>query len=328
MFVGFALFEAVDDDGRVESFLIFPTDTPHVVADRIADLRGMPGSQQADIGPLRFYVEDGGLRIQRLVGQYGPSVFARSPRGIELRIEHHAMPIAEHTVGYYSLLLPTGFSGHVHTSFQRSHTRWLEDTSRLLISGEILDARGHLTKDLEAWAQLHPGEPDSHVRRIRSTEVYADWTDGPHHNNVRSFIRAANAGLSDTATGLFICHSSEDKAFARRLAVALAGSGFKVWIDEAEIRIGDSLIGKIEAGITDATHLVAIMSNASVDSRWCQEELRMALSRQIAGRNISVLPVLLEHCELPGFLQEKKYADFRDQGSFDQSVSDLVAAIT
>jgi TIR domain len=329
MFVSFALFESVDAAGRVESFLVFPTDAPHVVVDRLRDVHGMSTEHQVDLGPLRFYATEAGLKIRRLVGQYGRPVFARIEDRIRLDIEHRALPIAENTMGYYALLLPEEFCGDVHPSF-KAGMHWLSDTRRLLVSGEILDHRGYLTKDVAIRVDLREGaEPDASVPRIKSTQVCADWGGGgPHHNGVRKFIRAANASLSSPAIGVFICHSHEDKPFARQLAVAIAGSGFKVWLDEAEIRVGESLIAKIEAGITDATHLVAVISRASVTSRWCQEELRMALSRQIQGKGIAVLPVVVDDCELPGFLQEKKYADFRQARNFDHSLGELTTALT
>jgi hypothetical protein len=229
-------------------------------------------------------------------------------------------------MGYYTLLLPQGFYGPVRPSL-KAGLHWLTDTRRLLVSGEILDHRGYLAKDVEILADLRKGaQPDPNVPRIKSTEVYSGG--GPNHTTVRAFIRAANASMSASAQGIFLCHSCEDKSFARKLAIALAGDGFKIWIDEAEIRVGDSLIGKIEAGIMEATHLVAIISKASVTSRWCREELRMALGRQIGGKNITVLPVVIEDCELPGFLQEKKYADFRNARHFEKSIKELTAALT
>ena len=329
MFLSFALFEAIDAAGGVESFLVFPTDAPHMVVDRLRDVRGMSSEQQVDLGPLRFYTTDAGLKVRRLVGTYGSPVFDIWADRIRLEVEHSALPIADGTMGYYALLLPPDYCGHIHSSVKTKLT-WLSDTRRLFVSGEILDHRGYLTKDIRVSAELRKGmEPDSSVQRINSTQVYADWrSGGPHHTSIRAFIRAANASISPSAAGVFICHSNEDKPFARKLAVAIAGTGHKVWLDEAEIRIGESLIAKIEAGITEATHLVAILSRDSVASRWCQEELRMALNRQIRGKNIAVLPVIVDDCELPGFLQEKRYADFRNANAFDKSLSELAAALT
>src|SRR5579872_188580 len=327
MFLTFALFDALDANGKVESFLVFPTDGAAVVVDRLRDVRGVTSDKQVDLGALRFYADEAGLKIRRLVSHYGSPVFQCFGDSIRLDIEHTALPIADGTMGYYALLLPQDFYGRVHTSLKASH-HWFTDTRRLLVSGEILNHQGYLTKEVQVHGELRRGvDPDPDVPRIKSTEVYADWSSGPHHNNVRSFIRAANASLSDAAVGVFVCHSSVDKPFARKLAIALAGAGFKVWIDEAEIRVGDSLIAKIESGVTGATHLVAVISSASLSSRWCQEELRMALARQIGGKNITVLPVVVDDCEPPGFLQEKKYADFRNFRQFEESVKELSAAL-
>nr|WP_285860686.1 MULTISPECIES: toll/interleukin-1 receptor domain-containing protein [Paenibacillus] len=47
-------------------------------------------------------------------------------------------------------------------------------------------------------------------------------------------------------------HSSKDKFFVRKLAEKLNEYGVKVWIDEAEIKVGDSSIEKISAGVKDS----------------------------------------------------------------------------
>ena len=58
-------------------------------------------------------------------------------------------------------------------------------------------------------------------------------------------------------TSIFLSHSHVDKPFVRRLASDLIDSGVKVWLDEAEILIGDSLIEKIGTG------------DRSYSFRWC-----------------------------------------------------------
>jgi TIR domain-containing protein len=69
-------------------------------------------------------------------------------------------------------------------------------------------------------------------------------------------------------------------------------------------------VGKISEGLKDADYLVVVLSQASVSSRWVEQELNAALTNQIAGKGI-VLPVLLEDCELPMLLRKRLYADFR-----------------
>jgi len=40
---------------------------------------------------------------------------------------------------------------------------------------------------------------------------------------------------------LFLSHSSKDKPFVRLFCEDLEAAGFKVWLDEVQLRIGDSL---------------------------------------------------------------------------------------
>lgn len=327
MFLSFAMFETIDANGKSESFLIFPTDSPTVPVDRIRDIRGLPNPNEVDLGSLRFYVDDGGLKVRRIVSAYREPVFRKDGDFIDFRIEHSALPIAPDTVGYYSLLLPPNYYGEVETSLERE-THWLSDAKRLLISIELYDHKNNkFAHSISIRGALqHDSLVPSSVSQISSSEVYKGWS-GPKHNSISNFIRAANASLTNNTPGVFLSHSSADKKFTRKLAIALAGSGLKVWIDEAEIGIGDSLIEKIESGILGSKYLIAVLSKNSTTSRWCTEELRMAMARQITQKGIAVLPVLIEDCDIPGFLQEKKYSDFRNTRQFDNAVKDLCAAI-
>jgi tetratricopeptide (TPR) repeat protein len=114
-------------------------------------------------------------------------------------------------------------------------------------------------------------------------------------------------------SSIFLSHNHADKPFARRLAQDLQAAGARVWLDEREIKLGDSLIEKIRQGIDEMEYFGAILSKHSVQSRWVQEELDTAMSLQIEGKRIKVLPLVIEDCELPGFLKGKLYADFRNK---------------
>ena len=169
--------------------------------------------------------------------------------------------------------------------------------------------------------------PPPAIPKISSRDLYSDGGSGLRYNVVLDYIRAANASLANESPGVFLCHSSVDKPFIRRLGMALVNNGVRVWVDEAEIRVGDSLIGKIESGISGSKYLIAALSNNSVNSQWCAEELRIAIDRQIAQKGLIVLPVLIEECEIPSFLQKNRFADFRNADDFDQAVAELCAAI-
>ncbi|NGP90259.1 toll/interleukin-1 receptor domain-containing protein [Fodinibius halophilus] len=110
---------------------------------------------------------------------------------------------------------------------------------------------------------------------------------------------------------IFLSHSSSDKSFARRLGNVLRGKNFKVWIDEAEIKVGDSLIEKISEGIDSTDYLVVVLSKESCKSEWVKREVNIALTQEINQKKVKVLPCVIEECNIPPFLLDKKYADFK-----------------
>lgn len=71
----------------------------------------------------------------------------------------------------------------------------------------------------------------------------------------------ALSGVSQL-TSVFLSHSHADRPIARRLAADLRRAGHAVWIDEAEINIGDSLIEKIREGLDQVDFVAAIISSA------------------------------------------------------------------
>lgn len=61
----------------------------------------------------------------------------------------------------------------------------------------------------------------------------------------------------------FISHASEDKSsVARPLANMLSERGVRVWVDESEIRVGDSLRNKIDEGLSHSEFGVIVLSHS------------------------------------------------------------------
>jgi len=123
---------------------------------------------------------------------------------------------------------------------------------------------------------------------------------------------------------IFLSHNAKDKPFVRRIAEDLKQYGLRVWVDEAEINVGDSLIKKVSEGIDTTDYLGVVISRNSVKSNWVQKELSLAMSKEIASKKVVVLPLLLEHCELPEFLRDKLYADFTDESRYPYELARLL----
>lgn len=75
---------------------------------------------------------------------------------------------------------------------------------------------------------------------------------------------------------VFLSHASEDKDdVARPLAICLQELGLRVWYDEFELRIGDNLVAKLNAGIRSSRFGILVLSKAFLAKRWTIHELNM-----------------------------------------------------
>jgi TIR domain len=90
---------------------------------------------------------------------------------------------------------------------------------------------------------------------------------------------------------VFISHASEDKdSVARPLANHLKELGLKVWLDEHEIHIGDSLRAKLDAGLAKSRFGIVILSPSFFSKRWPKAELDGLVARETEGTKV-VLPI-------------------------------------
>ena len=87
-------------------------------------------------------------------------------------------------------------------------------------------------------------------------------------------------------------HASEDKAdVARPLAQALAERGLRVWLDEQELTLGDSLNQRINEGLARSRFGVVILSRQFFAKAWPRRELDGLVARETAEGVKVILPV-------------------------------------
>jgi hypothetical protein len=90
---------------------------------------------------------------------------------------------------------------------------------------------------------------------------------------------------------VFISHASEDKAsVARPLTELLQHAGLKVWLDENELTLGDSLSRKIDEGLDRSAYGVVVLSKEFFKKGWPTHELAGLTARHVGGRKV-ILPV-------------------------------------
>jgi hypothetical protein len=90
---------------------------------------------------------------------------------------------------------------------------------------------------------------------------------------------------------VFIAHASEDKdAVVRPLANALKNENLRVWYDEFELRIGDSLRRRIDLGIANSRVGLVVLSHSFIAKGWSNYELDGIVTRAVTGEQI-LLPI-------------------------------------
>ncbi len=127
----------------------------------------------------------------------------------------------------------------------------------------------------------------------------------------------------------FISHTwrEGEHHFAMRLAKALKQKRIRVWIDENQIVPGVHIKEIIEKGIRhDSDAFLFVMSPESLNSEMCTCELNLAIN-QMEEHGKPIVPVLFKECDIPDFLRNICYADFRNSLYFDAALKRLTEGI-
>jgi hypothetical protein len=91
-----------------------------------------------------------------------------------------------------------------------------------------------------------------------------------------------------------LCHASDDKpGVADPLAAALRARGLRVWLDRAEILVGDVLTQKIDDGLAHARFGAVMISQAVLarETTWVRRELDALAAREADEGRVVVLPI-------------------------------------
>jgi transcriptional regulator with XRE-family HTH domain len=141
--------------------------------------------------------------------------------------------------------------------------------------------------------------------------------------------------LQNFRRDVFISHRSTDKVWVRYLAqelekVNVAGSPIRTWVDEAEIRPGQSITGEVNKALETSRFVALVLTPDYFQSPsgWTDAEWQAALFKDPAGRQGRVVPLLVKDCPyIPALLRHLNMVDFRDKRDFQQALTRLVSAI-
>lgn len=131
-----------------------------------------------------------------------------------------------------------------------------------------------------------------------------------------------------SAPKVFVSHASEDKdRFVIEFARRLRENGVDAWLDQWEMKPGDSLVDKIfEEGLKDARAVIVVLSTVSVQKPWVREELNNSVVNRIR-RGTRLIPVVIDDCEVPESLRSTLWQKIDDVADYDQSLQRILSAI-
>ena len=109
---------------------------------------------------------------------------------------------------------------------------------------------------------------------------------------------------------VFLSHSSKDKTVVRAVAERLRSDGLRVWLDDWEIRPGDSIPAKIEEGLEHSRVLVLSMSANAFGSDWAQLEAGTFRFRDPLNKERRFIPLRLDDAPIKSSLAQFLYINW------------------
>ena len=115
------------------------------------------------------------------------------------------------------------------------------------------------------------------------------------------------------AYDVFISYSHADKAWVNgELLPRLEEAGLKVCIDRRDFRPGAPSVTEMERAVVSSRKTVLVLTPAYLASAWAEFEALMLATLDPANRQLRLIPLLKEKCELPVRIGYLTYVNFAD----------------
>lgn len=126
---------------------------------------------------------------------------------------------------------------------------------------------------------------------------------------------------------IFISYSRKDLDIAEKIVSALAQNNLNTWIDWKSIPKGEEFINEIYRGIEGADVFLFLISPDSVESDWCNAEIKHA-----AENNKRIIPVSIRETKtdnIPPEIAKRNWIFSRDgKNEFDASITEILETIS
>jgi hypothetical protein len=156
---------------------------------------------------------------------------------------------------------------------------------------------------------------------VRAMESSAD--------TARAIAAASSVILGKKETtdfDVFLCHNNADKPAVRQVAAHLRERGILPWLDEDELRPGQSWQRELERQIGSIRSAAVFVGPKGIGP-WHRQEMD-AFLREFAARDCPVIPVLLPGAAAPDLPVFLRGIELVDLGADDAELDRLIWGIT
>jgi uncharacterized protein YjbI with pentapeptide repeats len=137
----------------------------------------------------------------------------------------------------------------------------------------------------------------------------------------------------------FISYSSIDNDFANRLYADLQNEGVRCWFAPEDLKIGDKIRQTIDQSIRIHDKLLLILSENSINSEWCEDEVEAAYEEERIRKTTVLFPLRIDdavmdtnHAWAAKLRRSRNIGDFTNwknhdeyQKAFERLLKDLKA---
>jgi len=127
---------------------------------------------------------------------------------------------------------------------------------------------------------------------------------------------------------IFLSYTHQDSSIAKEVIQSLELAEHIVWDHRREIKLGDSIMHKVNEAIENSDVAIFLMSKKSTATQNWPYEWTQAVSSQNRGKLSQIIPVLLEKdVPIPFFLQDVRYLDASDPKTRMPRIKSLISAL-
>lgn len=169
------------------------------------------------------------------------------------------------------------------------------------------------------------------TRFLNRTELY---TPDPTRPRMMEVLEAIERTCAEQKRDVFLSHRSTDKDLVRVLAAAIESTPYHdrtllTWLDEAEIRPGQSIPGMVNDGLERSRFVALVMTPDYFQggSGWTDAEWHAALHNDPDNRTARLVPILAADCPyIPPLLRHLNAIDIRGN-RYEQGLQQLLSVL-